>query len=105
MQGAYGISAVYTDSASATTTVTAIVTPRQDGESLSDSHEIRAKLADVYIDADSVTSITFTPRVDTISAGGVTYTVLSRDDGNGAVYRYECERETVNDISLRSRNY
>ena len=104
--GVVGETVTYTDAAGSDTTHTAVVIPRQDAQDLEANWEVRARQAEVHIDASSVAAITFTPRVDTItSAGGVTYTVLERNEGNGAVYVYQCERSEVESIALRGRVY
>ena len=102
----FGETVTYTDASEDTHSVTAIVVPRQGTQPLDATWEELAKQAEVYIDADSVSDVTYTPRVDSITtAGGVTYIELDRPEGNGAIYRYVCERADVEGVQAYGRRY
>jgi len=105
MLGNFGEPAVYADASGAEHDVTAVVSPRSDAHALDVTWETQLRQAEILIAADELAEVSFTPRTDTITARGVTYTAMERDDHNGAVYRFRCERDDIDAVSLRGRRY
>jgi hypothetical protein len=102
---AFGESITYTDADNKSVTASGVVVPRSDTGDLETGWEVRARQVEVHIAMSALTGITFTPRIDTISARGITYTVMESVTDNGAVYRFLCEREEVDAVRGRGRLY
>ena len=105
MLATHGESVTYTDALGAGHIVTAMFVPRHEDMALDNSWETRARQAELYVDVDSLSGVTCTPRQDTITARGVVYTVMERDEGNGAIYRYLLERQEVEAVQGYGRRF
>lgn len=101
----HGETVTYITAAGATHSLTGMFVPRQNANEMDATWEVQARQAEVYVDVTSMAAITFTPGGDTITAGGVKYAVLERDTGNGAVYRFLCERVDLQSVNHRGRSF
>jgi hypothetical protein len=104
MMSYHGETLTYITEAGTTYTLTGMCVPRKDENQMDVTWEVQARQAEIYIDAASMSAITFTPGGDTITAGGVKYAALERDTGNGAVYRFLCERADLQSVHHRGRS-
>ena len=103
MMTVHGETLTYITEAGATHTLTGMFVPRQDANEMDATWEVQARQAEAHIEKSLMTAITFTPGGDTITAGGVKYACIERDEGNGAVYRFLCERADLEAINHRGR--
>lgn len=99
-----GETATLTPSVGAPVTFKCLVIGRAEDQSLDASWEEAARQLEVYA-ASSDAPAVYTPREDTITVRGLTYTVMERQTQQGAVYRYLCERTEVDALQLRGRRY
>ena len=100
----HGEAAVYTFADGTTQGFNCIAVGRPEDQSLDVSWEVAAGQIEVTVAASDMPP-DYTPRVDTITIRGETYTVVERDPQQEAVYRYLCERTTVESTRLRGRRY
>jgi hypothetical protein len=96
--------AVYTSVGGTTTSMPVIINGRPESMSMDVSWEVAAKQFEVFAAISDAPSAC-TPGDDTITARGEVYTVMERQNVAGAQYRYLCEREDVEAVSLRGRRY
>jgi hypothetical protein len=93
----------YITAAGNTYTRAGMFSPRKNANEMDATWEVQARQAEVYIEKSLMAAITITPGSDTITAGGVKYAVIEHDPGNGAVYRFLCERADLEAINHRGR--
>jgi hypothetical protein len=103
MLAAHGESVTYTDADDDDVSVNAIITPRVEKNELDVTWDVQARQVEILIAADDLEGITFTPRVDTITARGVDYTITERVDHDGVIYRFLCERADLVNVQHRGR--
>ena len=101
--GTFGEYATYTQDG-VDTAFRATVQGRPEGLSLDVSWETLARQVEIFALADDVPT-ECNVRVDTITVRDVMYTVMERATTEGATYKFLCEREDVEAVSLRGRRY
>jgi len=104
MLGTHGEDAVYLAADGTETPLTVVVTGKPESLSLDDTFEMAARQVEILA-AISEAPAAFAIREDSITVRGQTYTVLDRSDGEGALYKYLCERSELGDVVHAGRRY
>ena len=104
LTGTMGEAATLTQPDGTATSFNCLAVGRNEEQNLDVSWEVAARQIEVYAAASDV-PLVYSAHQDTITVRGVTYTVMERQTQQDAVYKYLCEREDVEAVSLRGRRY
>jgi hypothetical protein len=95
---------VYTPATGSAVNLSVIPIPGGDLNEMDATAEVRVRRCDFLVKMEDVALVTYTQGRDVITrANGVAFSVLERDVGEGAVYRYLCERRDLEGVQLRGR--
>lgn len=96
---------VYADAAGTETAITGTFNQRTESSNLDDTWNVLARQCEIWITATELAGITITPRQDSILARGISYSVIERRPGNGAVEILLCERPDLEGVQHRGRRF